>query len=102
MAYDPGALEAALAAAVGEEPVLIAELRRSFFASADGHLAVLRAAESDLAWQNALERLKGLAASFGALRVLDAAHAALACPHGEMPAIARIERALAALAHAAD
>ncbi len=30
MAYDPGAIDATLAAAVGDEPALIAELREAF------------------------------------------------------------------------
>ena len=34
MAYDPGALHAALAAAVGDDPTLVAELRSAFVASA--------------------------------------------------------------------
>ena len=33
MAYDPGAIDATLAAAVGDEPALIAELRGAFIDS---------------------------------------------------------------------
>ncbi|HEX8418586.1 MAG TPA: Hpt domain-containing protein, partial [Sphingomonas sp.] len=35
MAYDPGAIDATLAAAVGDEPGLIAELRLAFVESAE-------------------------------------------------------------------
>ncbi len=97
MAYDPGALEAVLAAAVGAESSLVDELRGAFFASAEDHVAALRAADAADDWLAAAGRLKGLAASFGAMRVLDAATAAaLAEPHTPR-AITRIERALSAL-----
>ena len=44
MAYDPGAIDAALAAAVGDEPALIAELRLAFVESAQRALAAMEAA----------------------------------------------------------
>lgn len=97
MAYDPGALEAALAAAVGEEPALIAELRGAFFSSADAHLSALRSAATQADWVAAAQRLKGLSASFGALRVLDAAQSAATASRGDAKAVARIVRALAML-----
>ena len=101
MAYDPGALEAALAAAVGEEPVLIAELRDAFFSSAAAIVATLRSAETAEEWTHAAQRLKGLAASFGALRIMDVAQGALDLRAGDAGALARIDRALDALAQAA-
>ena len=66
MAYDPGAIDATLAAAVGDDPALIAELREAFLDSAGRVVEALERAESDEAWRNAAWRLKGLAASFGA------------------------------------
>ncbi len=100
MAYDPGALEAALAAAVGEDSSLIAELRGAFFASADAHVMSLDAATTRADWIAAAKRLKGLAASFGALRVMDAAEAAMRAERGDAKAMQRIARSLAALADA--
>ncbi|CAN5306815.1 hypothetical protein BH09PSE3_BH09PSE3_09090 [soil metagenome] len=96
MAYDPGALEAALSAAVGEDPRLIAELRVAFFESAELHLSALRAAVSQDDWQLAAERMKGLAASFGARRLMDAASAVLDAPRTSA-GLRRIERAVGAL-----
>ncbi|WP_109806683.1 Hpt domain-containing protein [Sphingosinithalassobacter portus] len=70
MAYDPGAIDATLAAAVGDEPALIAELREAFLDGAKRSFATLRTAESGDVWIAAALRLKGLAASFGAVRLM--------------------------------
>jgi HPt (histidine-containing phosphotransfer) domain-containing protein len=96
MAYDLGALEAALAAVVGDEPRLMAELRGVFFESASSYLAALRSAESRDDWHAAAERMKGLAASFGARKLMDAAAGAM---NGSPSAVSlrRIERAVSAL-----
>jgi histidine phosphotransfer protein HptB len=70
MAYDPGAIDATLAAAVGDEPKLIAELREAFLESAKRSMTAMRNANGPEAWQSAALRLKGLAASFGAVRLM--------------------------------
>jgi HPt (histidine-containing phosphotransfer) domain-containing protein len=70
MAYDPGAIDATLAAAVGDEPALIAELREAFLDSAKRALAVLESADDPEGWRAAAWRMKGLAASFGAVRLM--------------------------------
>lgn len=70
MAYDPGAIDAALAAAVGDDPALIAELRTAFITGARRALDALEHADDDEAWRIAASRLKGLAASFGAVRLM--------------------------------
>lgn len=98
MAYDPGALEIALAAAVGDDPGLIDELRGAFLASAGDHLTALRAARDERAWTAAALRMKGLAASFGARRLLAAAGVAAAHGRPDSAALRRIERALASIA----
>lgn len=97
MAYDPGALEAALAAAVGDEPQLILDLRGAFLTSASAHLTALRTAIDRDAWEGRARRLHGLAASFGALRVMDAARTAGAAPVGDRRALSRVEHAIEAL-----
>ena len=97
MAYDPGALEATLAAVAGEQGALIAELRAAFFDSADGHVAAMKAASAQPVWEGAGQRLRSLAASFGLERVMDAARDATAAPCGDVKALQRIERALSAL-----
>ncbi|WP_022682188.1 Hpt domain-containing protein [Sphingobium bisphenolivorans] len=65
MSYDPGALNAALAAAVGDDRTLIADLRVAFMESAERQFDLLRRARCDANWELAAWRLKGLAASFG-------------------------------------
>ena len=70
MAYDPGAIDAALAAAVGDEPALIAELRGAFLDGVTRACTQLEAAETVEHWRMAAARLRGLSASFGAVRVL--------------------------------
>ncbi len=81
MAYDPGAIDAALAAAVGDEPALIAELRLAFVESAQRAMVALEAAGTRDEWREAAARLKGLAASFGAVRLMALATQAADMPH---------------------
>jgi histidine phosphotransfer protein HptB len=97
MAYDPGALEATLAAVAGEQGSLIAELRAAFFDSADGYVSSMKAASAQQVWEAAANRLRSLAASFGLERVMDAARDAAAAPCGDAKALQRVERALSAL-----
>jgi histidine phosphotransfer protein HptB len=98
MAYDPGAIDAALAAAVGDEPGLIAELRVAFFDSAERTMATLEEAATEAEWREAAWRLKGLAASFGAVRLMQlAADAARGEPSDE-PTLKRLRRAVERLA----
>jgi HPt (histidine-containing phosphotransfer) domain-containing protein len=78
MAYNHGAIDAALAAAVGDEPLLIAELRLAFVASVEQAVAVMTAATDAEEWDIAARRLKGLAASFGAVRLMALATTAAA------------------------
>ena len=96
MAYDPGAIDAALAAAVGDEPALIAELRHAFVDGATRAVQAMRGAGCDQEWRSAATRLRGLAASFGAVRLM--ALAATAAEGSRDVAIcAKLERALARL-----
>lgn len=94
MAYDPGAIDATLAAAVGDEPALIAELREAFLDSAQRVLSTLSAAESSADWQAACYRLKGLAASFGAVRLMALATDAAAVPAGDAQTLRKLARAI--------
>lgn len=94
MAYDPGAIDATLAAAVGDEPALIAELRESFLNSARAALTAMVAAEDGDAWRTAAWRLKGLAASFGAVRLMAMAADAAAAPLGDIEILRKLRRAV--------
>lgn len=66
MVYDPGALNASLAAAVGSDAALLSELRAAFIESAERSLDLMGRARCDANWQLAASRLESLAASFGA------------------------------------
>lgn len=94
MAYDPGAIDATLAAAVGDEPALIAELREAFLDSAKRALHVMLTAEDGESWRQGAWRLKGLAASFGAVRLMALAGEAAAAPAGDLQMLRRLRRAV--------
>lgn len=94
MAYDPGAIDATLAAAVGDEPALIAELREAFLDGVKSGLEKLKSADTPDAWTAAALRMKGLAASFGAVRLMAlAGEAAGGAPH-DSAVIRRLHRAI--------
>jgi HPt (histidine-containing phosphotransfer) domain-containing protein len=94
MAYDPGAIDATLAAAVGDEPALIAELRAAFLYSVRHGLAVLEASQGDAAWREAAFRLRGLAASFGAVRLMAIATEAAEAEAQDAALLRRLRRAV--------
>ncbi|NBC89023.1 MAG: Hpt domain-containing protein [Alphaproteobacteria bacterium] len=95
MAYESGALEATIAAAAGDDPALMGELRSAFLESAARQLDLLRRSRCDGNWNVAAMRLKGLAASFHAEELLLAAENALDSAPGEPAAIREIEQVLA-------
>lgn len=95
MAYDNGALDATLAAAAGDDAVLMHELRAAFLESALRQLDLLKRARCDGNWTVAAMRLKGLAASFHAEELLAAAEIAVNAAPGEPVAIREIEAVLA-------
>ena len=97
MAIDPGAIDAALAAAVGDDPALIAELRAAFVESAQRSLAAIESAQDADAWRAATWRLKGLAASFGAVRLVALATEATRRPVGDPAMVKRLRQAIARL-----
>jgi HPt (histidine-containing phosphotransfer) domain-containing protein len=91
------ALSTSLAAAVGDDQALVADLRLAFFESADRHLQTMRVAASDDHWHEAALRLKGLAASFGATTLMDQANRAATSRRGDSDVLADLERGLAVL-----
>ncbi|MCM8730166.1 Hpt domain-containing protein [Hephaestia sp. GCM10023244] len=97
MAYDPGAIDAALAAAVGDEPALIAELREAFLDSVKRELAALESAADPESWRIAAWRLKGLAASFGAVRLMALADEGVTTALRDPAYLRRVRQAVARL-----
>ena len=94
MVYDPGALSASLAAAVGADMMLMAELREAFTESAERQLDLLGRARCDADWRCAAARLKILAASFGALGLIELADEALEGAPGDPVVLRRIRSAI--------
>lgn len=94
MAYDPGAIDATLAAAVGDEPALIAELREAFLDGVKRCLEGMKSSETPEGWTSAALRLKGLAASFGAIRLMALAGEAAYGPSHDAAALKRLHRAV--------
>lgn len=94
MAYDPGQIDATLAAAVGDEPALIAELRGAFLDGAKQALTTLMLAEDRAEWMASANRIKGLAASFGAVRLMALAEDASARAIGDDEVIRKLRRAI--------
>lgn len=97
MAYDPGAIDATLAAAVGDEPQLIAELREAFVDGVQRGLSGLETAQDGDHWRIAAARLKGLSASFGAVRLMALASEAIeGVPH-DIVLLRKLRRAVTRL-----
>ncbi len=88
MAYEAGALDATLAAAAGEDPVLFSELRQAFIESVERQLDLLRRSLCDGNWQMSALRLKGIAATFHAERLIVLAEEAAGGAPGD-PAVLR-------------
>lgn len=94
MAYDPGALNASLAAAVGNDSALMAELRAAFGESAARQLDLMGRARCDANWHVAAARLKSIAASFGLSGLIALADEALAGAPGDPAVLRKIARSL--------
>ncbi len=94
MSYEPGALQISLAAAVGDDPALVAELSDAFLSSAAAMADLLGRSRCDANWQTAAWRLHGLAASFGAMDLMLLAEDAAQGVPGDPVALRRINQAI--------
>ena len=94
MAYDPGALNASLAAAVGSDTELMRELRVAFLESASRQADLMGRARCDANWQIAASRLKSVAASFGALGLVALADEALDGAPGDPVVLRKLRTAI--------
>jgi HPt (histidine-containing phosphotransfer) domain-containing protein len=92
MAYDAGSFDATLAAAAGDDPELLAQLRAGFLESMAHQIDLLRRARCDGNWQVAAMRLKGLGASFHAPQLVKLADEALDSAPGEPTVIRKLDR----------
>jgi HPt (histidine-containing phosphotransfer) domain-containing protein len=94
MAFDPGALNASLAAAVGSDPALMAELKIAFVESVSRQLDLLGRSRCDANWEIAAARLKSIAASFGALGLIALADEAQQGAPGDPVVLRKIASAI--------
>ncbi len=94
MVYDPGALNASLAAAVGNDSMLMGELRLAFLESAERQTDLMKRARCDANWQLSASRLASLAASFGAVGLMELAGEALRGAPGDPVVLRRIAAAI--------
>jgi len=78
---------------VGDEPQLIAELREAFLDSVRRGLDNIERARSADEWRSAAARLKGLAASFGAVRLMAVASEATDAEPHDVNMLRRLRRA---------
>lgn len=94
MAYDPGAIDTSLAAAVGDDPALIAELRTAFLESVHRSVAMMRSSRGAEEWAAAALRLQSLAGSFGATSLMGLAEEAVRRSAQDGALLHRIDRAI--------
>ncbi len=90
MAYETGAFDSNLAAAIGDDAALLLELRGAFIESAERQLDLLRRSRCDANWHFSALRLKGLASSFGVEPLIKLADEAIDCAPGEPSVLRRI------------
>ena len=90
MAFHQGPFLAALGAASGDDPALLAELRAAFFESVDRQLDLLGRARCDGNWRVAAQRLHAIAGSFHVEELQNLAQEALDAAPGEPTVIASL------------
>jgi HPt (histidine-containing phosphotransfer) domain-containing protein len=95
MSFDSGPLDRYISSAVGDDPAVAAELRATFVASATELADLLQRSRCDANWSMAALRLKGLAATFGVIPLIQLAEQAMAGAPGD-PAVIRDIRAVVA------
>ena len=92
MAHEAADFDATLAAAAGEDPALLAELRAAFVESLTQQIDLLRRARCDGNWEVAAMRLRGLGASFHAPELIRLAELALDGAPGEPGVLRKLDR----------
>lgn len=94
MSIDLGSLNSALFAAAGDDASLIAELRQAFVESAHRQIDLMSRSRCDANWHYSCLRLKGLAASFDAVELLDLAVEAAEGAPGDPVVLRKLQSAL--------
>ncbi len=95
MSFDRGNFDAQMAAAVGDDPQLVSELRVAFLESARRYHDLLGRSRCDANWQYTAWRMQSIAASFGEMKVYALAEEAANGAPGDPVILRKIGRALA-------
>jgi hypothetical protein len=98
MSFDSGPLDRYLSAAVGDDAAMALDLRSAFADSARDLSDLMRRARCDANWHVAALRLKGLAATFGIIPLIELAEEAMAGAPGDPAVLRQINRAIETLA----
>jgi hypothetical protein len=98
MSFDSGPLDRYLNAAFGDDPAMAMDLRSAFTGSARDLADLMRRARCDANWEVAALRLKGLAATFGIIPLIELAEEAMAGAPGDPAVLREINKAIDALA----
>ncbi|MBR2173188.1 Hpt domain-containing protein [Sphingopyxis sp. CCNWLW253] len=98
MSFDSGPLDRYLSAAFGDDPAMAMDLRTAFTGSARDLSDLMRRSRCDANWEMAAIRLKGLAATFGIIPLIQLAEAAIEGAPGDPAVLRRINLAIDAIA----
>ncbi|MCW5646645.1 MAG: Hpt domain-containing protein [Sphingopyxis sp.] len=98
MSFDSGPLDRYLSAAVGDDAAMALDLRSAFTGSARDLADLMRRARCDANWEVAALRLKGLAATFGIVALIELAEQAIAGAPGDPLVLRRINEAIDGIA----
>lgn len=98
MSFDSGPLDRYLSAAVGDDPAMALDLRSAFTGSARDLADLMRRARCDANWEVAALRLKGLAATFGIVSLIELAEQAIAGAPGDPLVLRQINEAIDGIA----
>ncbi|HEX7872147.1 MAG TPA: Hpt domain-containing protein [Sphingobium sp.] len=94
MADESARISVAPAAAFGDDPALMADLRRTFLQSAQAHVQAMVRSTTVPEWHMAAWRFKGLCATFGIAQLTDLAERAAVGMKGDSGLLRKIELAL--------
>ncbi|KGB57180.1 hypothetical protein FG91_00289 [Sphingopyxis sp. LC81] len=98
MSFDSGPLDRYLSAAFGDDPAMAMDLRTAFTGSARDLSDLMRRSRCDANWEMAAIRLKGLAATFGIIPLIQLAEAAIEGAPGDPAVLRQINSAIDAVA----
>jgi len=97
MSFDSGPLDRYLSAAFGDDPAMAMDLRTAFTGSARDLSDLMRRSRCDANWEMAATRLKGLAATFGIIPLIQLAEAAIEGAPGDPAVLRQINLAIDAI-----